>query len=252
VPTLIEPGFDEIRAGDLEGAGIDAYRSWRDQHTVGDRLPHGESIEDALWRYAGALRRLLARKEKVTLVVIHKIALRYITSAAAADPSPLNGTAFPKATPYLFDEPAVRRAAASLAALTVTAKPAATAKPAFRDEAARRVTAPGRRGPQLRWRPLSGNLIDRRGAALAPPILLAIGLNVAAVTGLADTAGFRAVYASLIRIQWPWLCAVPAALAMLAIGYYFAYRWIYAAEGGYRPVGKGAATSRHLRRFRKS
>jgi len=25
VPTLIEPGFDEIRAGDLDGACIDAY-----------------------------------------------------------------------------------------------------------------------------------------------------------------------------------------------------------------------------------
>jgi broad specificity phosphatase PhoE len=129
VPTLIEPGFDEIRAGDLEGARIEAYRSWRNQHTVGDRLPHGESIDDALQRYADALRRLLARKEKVTLLVIHEIALRYITSAAAAGPSPLNGTTFPNAAPYLFDEPAVRRAAASLAALTATSKPATTANP---------------------------------------------------------------------------------------------------------------------------
>ena len=78
VPTLIEPGFDEIRAGDLDGAPIDAYRSWMDQHTAGDRLPQGESINDALRRYAGALRRLLARKEKVMLVVIHEIALRSI------------------------------------------------------------------------------------------------------------------------------------------------------------------------------
>jgi broad specificity phosphatase PhoE len=129
VPTLIEPGFDEIRAGDLEGARIKAYRSWRNQHTVGDRLPHGESIDDALLRYAGALRRLLARKERVTLVVIHEIALRYITSAAAAGSSPLNGTAIPNAAPYLFDEPAVQRAAARLASLTVTAKPATTANP---------------------------------------------------------------------------------------------------------------------------
>jgi hypothetical protein len=94
------------------------------------------------------------------------------------------------------------------------------------------VTATGR-GPRLRWRPLSGNLIDRRRAALAAPILLAVGLNVAAVAGLAEIAGFRAVYASLTRIQWPWLCAVPAALAMSAAGYYVAYRQIYAAEGGY-------------------
>jgi len=96
------------------------------------------------------------------------------------------------------------------------------------------VTAAGRRGPWLRWRPLPGNLIDRRGAALVPPVLLAVGLNVAAVIGLADVAGFHAVHASLARIQWPWLCAVVAAFAMSAIGYYFAYRSIYAAEGGYQ------------------
>jgi hypothetical protein len=96
------------------------------------------------------------------------------------------------------------------------------------------VTAAERRGPRLRWRPRPGNLIDRRGAALVPPILLAVGLNIAAVAGLAGITGFRAVYTSLARIQWPWLCAVGAALAMSAIGYYFAYRSIYATEGGYQ------------------
>jgi broad specificity phosphatase PhoE len=129
VPTLIEPGFDEIRAGDLDGARIDAYRSWKDQHTAADRLPHGESIDDALRRYADALGRLLGRKEKVTLVVIHEIALRNIAAAAATGSSSFNDSAFPNAAPYLFDEPAVRRAAASLQALTVTAKPATTAQP---------------------------------------------------------------------------------------------------------------------------
>jgi hypothetical protein len=103
----------------------------------------------------------------------------------------------------------------------------------FAMRAARRVTAAGRRGPQLRWRPLPGNLTDRRGAALVPPILLAVGLSAAAAAGLAYIAGFHAVYTSLTRIQWPWLCALPAALAMSATGYYFAYRRIYAAEGGY-------------------
>jgi hypothetical protein len=42
------------------------------------------------------------------------------------------------------------------------------------------VTAAGRCGPHLLWRPLPGTLIDRRGAALAAPILLAVGLNAAA------------------------------------------------------------------------
>jgi broad specificity phosphatase PhoE len=122
VPTLIEPGFDEIHAGDLEGARIEAYRSWRDQHTVRDRLPHGESIQDALGRYADALRRLLDRTETVTLVVIHDLALRYIAAAAATSSSPVNGTALPNAVPYLFDEPVARRAATSLAALASSAQ----------------------------------------------------------------------------------------------------------------------------------
>ena len=67
----------------------------------------------------------------------------------------------------------------------------------------RGVTAAGHRGPRLGWRPRPGNLIDRRGAALALPIMLAVALNVAAVAALAGIAGFHAVYASLIRIQWP-------------------------------------------------
>jgi hypothetical protein len=55
--------------------------------------------------------------------------LRYIAAAAATAPAPLNDTASPNAAAYLFDEAAVRRAAASLAALTLTAKPATTANP---------------------------------------------------------------------------------------------------------------------------
>ena len=86
---------------------------------------------------------------------------------------------------------------------------------------------------RLCWRPLPGPLIDRRGAGLVPPIVLAAGLSIAAIAGLADIAGFHAVYAAIIRIQWPWLLVMPAALAMSAIGYYLAYRRIYAAEGGY-------------------
>jgi len=55
------------------------------------------------------------------------------------------------------------------------------------------MTAAERRGPRLCWRPLPGNLTGRRGAALVRPILLAAGLNVAAVAGLAYIAGFHAV-----------------------------------------------------------
>jgi len=51
--------------------------------------------------------------------------------------------------------------------------------------------------------PVSTGLATPRGPALARPILLAVGLNGAAVRELADIAGFHAVFTSLIRIQWP-------------------------------------------------
>ena len=87
------------------------------KHTADDRLPHGESLDDALRRYGGALRRLLARAGPVTLVVTHELALRHIAAAAAPGSiQPLPNADFAHAVPYLFDSRAVRRAAADLAA----------------------------------------------------------------------------------------------------------------------------------------
>jgi broad specificity phosphatase PhoE len=48
VPVVTEPGFDEIHAGDFDGEPIQAYWDWLGQHTDRDRLPHGESLDDAL------------------------------------------------------------------------------------------------------------------------------------------------------------------------------------------------------------
>ena len=121
VPVLIEPGFDELQAGDLDGAPMEAYWSWKHQHTLSDRLPHGESPHDAIRRYANALRRLLARTETVTLVVLHEFALRYITHAVAPDGSRL--PAVGNAVPFLFDEHAAGRAPASLDAMATSGQP---------------------------------------------------------------------------------------------------------------------------------
>ena len=123
VPVLIEPGFDELQAGDLDGAPMEAYWSWKHQHTQSDRLPHGESPHDAFRRYANALRRLLARTETVTLVVLHEFALRYITHAVAPDGSRLPAEAVGNAVPFLFDEHAAGRAAASLDAMATSGQP---------------------------------------------------------------------------------------------------------------------------------
>ena len=114
VPVLIEPLFDELRAGDLNGATMAAYWSWKHHHTADEHMPHGESPNDALRRYASALRRLLARTEPVTLVVLHEMGLRHIAAAAAPGGPRADSAEFGNAIPYLFDEHAVRRAAEML------------------------------------------------------------------------------------------------------------------------------------------
>jgi broad specificity phosphatase PhoE len=116
VPLLIDAGFDEVRADDFDGQPIATYWSWERQHAARERLPHGESMDEALLRYAAALRRLLSRTEPVTLVVIHEFALRHI-AAAAATSSPTVEPSFTNAFPYLFDKSAIERAAATIGAL---------------------------------------------------------------------------------------------------------------------------------------
>jgi broad specificity phosphatase PhoE len=107
VPLLIEPDLDEVRAGLFDGKPIEAYWAWKERHSPRDRFPGGESLDQALQRYAIALDRLLERTEPVTLVVAHGLALRWITDTDSE---------IPNAIPYLLDEHAVRRAALRLAA----------------------------------------------------------------------------------------------------------------------------------------
>jgi broad specificity phosphatase PhoE len=117
VPILIEPGFDEVNAGDFDGAPIDTYWSWKAGHTADETFPGGESEDDALRRYADALQRLLRRTEPVTLVVTHEHALRSIATAADYDSISLGpDTAFMNAVPFSFDERALRRARTGLLA----------------------------------------------------------------------------------------------------------------------------------------
>jgi broad specificity phosphatase PhoE len=111
VPTLIEPDLDEIRAGDFDGGQIDDYRSWKQRHAWSDAFPHGESVDDALLRYARALASLLGRAERAILVVVHEFALRQIAAAAATATSTRIHAELANATPYLFDHEAVARAA---------------------------------------------------------------------------------------------------------------------------------------------
>jgi broad specificity phosphatase PhoE len=112
VPLIVEPGLDEIQAGVFDGMPIEGYWAWKEQHAPDERFPQGESLDEAVRRYVDSLHRLLARTEAVTLIIGHELALRYIATAAAG-PAWVE-TSIPHAAPYLFDESALRRAAACL------------------------------------------------------------------------------------------------------------------------------------------
>jgi broad specificity phosphatase PhoE len=122
VPMETEPLLDDIDVGELEGLPIAEYRAWKHVHRErSDPFPGGESLDDAAGRYARAFEALLARGEQVTLVVCHEIPVRYALNAAAGSDE-LDGPAhdIPNATAFLFDEPALERAASRIASLAAT------------------------------------------------------------------------------------------------------------------------------------
>jgi 2,3-bisphosphoglycerate-dependent phosphoglycerate mutase len=111
VPHLVDDELGDVRIGDLEGSSLDAYREAPAHSNRKARFPGGESLDEAALRYAEAFGRLLARSEPATLVVCHEIPVRYLVNSAGGSDTldgPLHYVA--NATPYLFDEPALRRA----------------------------------------------------------------------------------------------------------------------------------------------
>jgi broad specificity phosphatase PhoE len=111
VPLLVEPSFDDIDVGELDGATIGDYRTWKRRHRHSEPFPGGETLDDAARRYADALLSLLDRPEQRFLVVCHEAGIRSMLEV-------LDGAGWrpvPNAVPYLFDENAVRTAAYRLA-----------------------------------------------------------------------------------------------------------------------------------------
>ena len=111
VPFEVEPLFDDIDVGNLEGRSVEDYRAWKQQHTRADPFPGGESLDDAARRYVRGFRTLLASDAGCVLVVCHEIPIRYALNGATGSDS-LDGPAHEvaNATPYLFDEGALARA----------------------------------------------------------------------------------------------------------------------------------------------
>jgi broad specificity phosphatase PhoE len=119
VPFEVVPKLDDIDLGKLEGNTLEEYRAWKREHTRREAFPGGESLDNAARRYADAFASLLERPGSPLLIVAHEIPLRYAINAADGSDD-LDGPAhqLPNATPYLFDETALRRAVKGIRRLT--------------------------------------------------------------------------------------------------------------------------------------
>ena len=113
----VEPLFDDVDVGALEGKPLDEYRAWKRAHTRADPFPDGESLDAAAARYGRALESLLRRRETTILVVAHEIPVRYALNAAeGSDDLDAPHHSIANATPYVFDEERLAEAARRLAA----------------------------------------------------------------------------------------------------------------------------------------
>jgi broad specificity phosphatase PhoE len=121
VPFEVEPLFDDIDVGDLEGSRIEDYREWKHGHPRSEAFPGGESLNDAAARFAQGFRRLLESPHESVLLVTHEIPIRYALNGAAGSSS-LDRPAheIPNAAPYLFGEDGLSRAAAGIEAVLAT------------------------------------------------------------------------------------------------------------------------------------
>jgi ribonuclease H / adenosylcobalamin/alpha-ribazole phosphatase len=106
VPRLVLPELNDPRYGRFEGATLEEYRVWADS-ARSDARPSsdGESRLDIAARYARALRILLARSERVILVVTHSLPVAYVLATRSGD--------FPRPRVRLVEHAAVHRVTAT-------------------------------------------------------------------------------------------------------------------------------------------
>jgi broad specificity phosphatase PhoE len=123
VPLAVEPLFDDIAIGELDGASIDDYRAWKHSHPRNVPFPGGESLDDAARRYAAGFRRLLESPFEAMLVVCHEIPIRYALNGLAWSDQ-LDGPAHEvgNAVPYFFTADLLARGADGIERLVGTVR----------------------------------------------------------------------------------------------------------------------------------
>ena len=108
----VEPLFDDVDVGDLEGWKIEDYRTWK-HHARDEPFPGGESLNGAARRYAEAFQALLARAPASWS---SRTRFRSGTRSTgwAARRRWTGPRTIPNSVPYLFDEEGLQRAVAGI------------------------------------------------------------------------------------------------------------------------------------------
>ena len=130
VPRLVLRDLNDIRVGEYEGKTLQEYREWAHTQSPTALPPGGdESRAAAVERYVRAFREILARPERVVLVVAHGLPIRYILNAAqGTHPAPIVEQ-IEYATAYRLDRDALETALDALDAWAAKPRWATSASP---------------------------------------------------------------------------------------------------------------------------
>jgi 2,3-bisphosphoglycerate-dependent phosphoglycerate mutase len=103
IPRLVVPELNDVRFGEFEGRSFDEYRAWAGARDPTDAPLGGESRAEVAARYVRGFRLVLARPERLILVVAHGLPLRYTLLALQdLDPTPIVEQV-PLAEPYRLE-----------------------------------------------------------------------------------------------------------------------------------------------------
>ena len=130
VPRLVLRDLNDIRVGEYEGKTLTEYREWAHSQSPTALPPGGdESRAATVQRYVRAFREIIARPERVVLVVAHGLPLRYILNAAkGAHPAPIVEQ-IEYATAYRLDQDTLQTAIDALDAWAANPSWATSASP---------------------------------------------------------------------------------------------------------------------------
>jgi broad specificity phosphatase PhoE len=104
VPRLVVPEVNDIRFGDFEGMALVDYRAWAHAHGPEEPAPGGgDSRAGTIRRYIRGYQTILARPERMVLVVAHGLPVRYVLDAAAGRAPAPAVEQVPYAEPFRLD-----------------------------------------------------------------------------------------------------------------------------------------------------